>query len=158
MREREIFRLAQDNHQAMRKELEHELIQVQSSPIDPVIEFHSLVRQESDGAWRAPRSRPETKKDIDIWIAKNAQMTPAFRRKVVAFSKILLRYGPAFHTRFTDTYVALSENANLVYWPEFPDWSVGNAADFDFHSYELYYNGDPEHNPEKKNFMDRSLL
>lgn len=150
LREREIFQLAQDNHQTMRKELVSVLAAMESSHQDPVREFDSLARKESDGGWRSPRAQSSTKKEIDIWIAKNAPMSPLLRRKIVEFSKVLLRYGPAFHTRFTDTYIALDENANVVYWPEFPDWSAGNASDFDFHSYELYSNGDHQHNPERK--------
>lgn len=150
LREREIFKLAGDNHVAMRKELIEVFRKIEKSNEDPVREFNSLVQLDPDGALRSPRARPGVKKELDIWIAKNARNNALFRRKVVNFSKVLLRYAPAFHVRFTDTYIALGENANLVYWPEFPDWSAGNPADFDFTSYELYKIGSHENNPERK--------
>ncbi|WP_374074444.1 HAMP domain-containing protein [Bdellovibrio bacteriovorus] len=150
LRERDIFKLAADNHYALRKDLIEVFRKIEKSKDDPVQEFNSLVKKDPDGALRSPRSKPGVKKELDIWIAKNSRSDALFRRKVVAFSKVLLRYAPAFHVRFTDTYIALSENANLVYWPEFPDWSAGNPANFDFSSYELYQIGKKQHNPERK--------
>nr|WP_295899892.1 HAMP domain-containing protein [uncultured Bdellovibrio sp.] len=150
LREREIFKLARDNHYALRSELIEVFRKLEKSNEDPVAEFGSLVHREPDGALRSPHSKPGVKKELDIWVAKNANNDALFRRKVVAFSKILLRYAPAFHVRFTDTYIALSENANLVYWPEFPDWSAGTPANFDYSSYELYQIGKKQNNPERK--------
>lgn len=149
LREREIFKLAHDNHEVMRAELKKVFRKVERSGEDPVREFSALVRKDPDGAFRSPRAAASPGKELDIWIPKTTKITPLLRRKVVEFSKVLLRYGPAFHTRFTDTYIALGENANLVYWPTFPDWSAGVAADFYFPSYELYANGDPKINPER---------
>lgn len=148
LRERQIFKLAQDNHQVMREALVQVFRKIENSKDDPAEAYSALVRKDSDGAWRSPPSEPGKKKELDIWVAKTAKTSPLFRRKVVEFSKVLLRFGPAFHARFTDTYVALGENANLVYWPDYPDWSAGNAADFDFATYELYYIH--KNNPERK--------
>lgn len=150
LREREIFKLAHDNHVIMRREIDKAFRQIEQSREDPLREFSSLVKRDPDGALRAPRKARAPQKELDVWIAKTTKLSPELRRKVVAFSKVLLRFGPAFHTRFTDTYVALGENANLVYWPEFPDWSAGVAADFYFPNYELYANGSHQNNPERK--------
>jgi signal transduction histidine kinase len=149
LREREIFKLAHDNHVVLRNELTEVFRALEASSEDPVAAYDALLQRDPDGALRSPRAKPGEKKELDIWIPRTAKVSPLFRRKVVEFSKVLLRYGPAFHARFTDTYIALRENANLVYWPEFPDWSAGVAADFDFPSYELFSNGELAKNPER---------
>lgn len=150
LREREIFKLASDNHYVLRKDLVDVFRKIEKSNDDPVAEFNAIVKKDPDGALRSPRSKPGVKKEIDVWVAKNSRNDALFRRKVVAFSKVLLRFAPAFHVRFTDTYIALSENANIVYWPEFPDWSAGTPANFDYSSYELYQIGKKQFNPERK--------
>jgi HAMP domain-containing protein len=150
LREREIFKLASDNHYLLRKDLVDVFSKIEKSNSDPVQEFNALVKKDPDGALRSPRSKVGERKDVDIWVAKNARNDALFRRKVVAFSKVLLKYAPSFHVRFTDTYIALAENANIVYWPEFPDWSAGTPANYDFSSYELYQIGKKQLNPERK--------
>jgi len=151
-RESSVFKLAQDNHLILKKELSQQLETLGS--YDPQQEFDQLFVEWSDGTTRN-RPKDQDPKDFDttkypgVFIGTQVELNADIRRRVVTFYKLLTTYGPAWAHRFVDTYINAPENIVTNYWPDEP-WALTAKADLNIRNEEYFYVSDKKHNPERK--------
>ena len=146
-RESSIFLLAQDNLAILKTEL---LLQLDAlGDQDPKSEFDRLFVRSKDGVIR---NRPENfdgKRQAGVYIDKSLNLDADIRRRVLTFYQLTMKYGPAWHNRFQDTYITTPENIMVIYWPEVPTWAQEAAADLHMPDEEYLWVADKEHNPSR---------
>jgi len=151
-RESSVFRLAQDNHHILKKELYQQLQTL--GRYDPRQEFDQLFVKWSDGTTRN-RPKDQDPKNFDttkypsVFIGPQVKLNADIRRRVVTFYKLLTAYGPAWANRFADTYINAPENIVTNYWPDEP-WALTAQADLNIQNEEYFYVSDKKHNPKRK--------
>jgi|GEM_PF-89295 len=151
-RESSVFRLAQDNHHILKKELEQRLKTLGS--YSPQQEFDQLFVEWSDGTTRN-RPKDQDPKNFDttkypsVFIGPQVELNADIRRRVVTFYQLLTTYGPAWANRFADTYINAPENIVTNYWPDEP-WALTAQADLNIQNEEYFYISDKKHNPKRK--------
>ncbi|WP_375765990.1 ATP-binding protein [Archangium gephyra] len=69
---------------------------------------------------------------------------------MLASYDVLTWLGPAFSTRFTNTYVTLPEGALIIYWPERPTWCQEAEPDFSMVEFDFFPISRPENNPGRE--------
>ena len=112
--------LAEDNHAVLKKALEERIRTLR--PEDVSARFDSLFVRLPDGT---VRNRPEGfdgTRMPGVFVPRGVSVDADLRRRILAAYDVLTAYGPAFHVRFTDTYITLPEGAIIIYWPERPTW------------------------------------
>ncbi|PTL80083.1 histidine kinase [Vitiosangium sp. GDMCC 1.1324] len=144
-REQLLFVLAQDNHAALKKALEERLRAMGQEDVSA--RFDGLVTRMPDGTLRSRVEGFDGTKMPGIIVNRNRTVDAALRRRILAAYDVVAWFGPALHTRFTNTYVVLPEEVIIVYWPERPNWchDLGNTIAFrggDTHT--------PENNPTRR--------
>ena len=147
-REQAIFVLAEDNHVILKQALE-ERIQAWRQQ-DPSSRFDQLFVQLPDGTIR---NRPEGfdgKRMPGVFVPKGVVADTELRRQLLAAHDVLSQYGPAFHVRFTNTYITLPGGAIAIYWPESPTWCQDAEPGFVSSDFEFFTISTPEKNPERK--------
>jgi len=147
-REQAIFVLAEDNHAVLQSALA-ERIQYWSGQ-DPGARFASLFTALPDGT---VRNRPEGfdgTKMVGLFVPRGVALDDGLRRRILAAHEVLTQYGPAFHTRFTDTFITLPEGVNVVYWPGGPTYCQDAAPTESIISQEFFPPTLPENNPERR--------
>ncbi|WP_375765988.1 ATP-binding protein [Archangium gephyra] len=147
-REQAIFVLAEDNHAVLRKALEERIRTL--SPEDVNARFDRLFAQLPDGT---VRSRPEGfdgTKDVGVFVPRGVNVDLDMRRRLLASYDVLTWYGPAFHVRFTDTFVTLPEGPIIIYWPEHSTWVHDAAPDFMVPQQPFFSTSLRENNPERR--------
>ncbi len=146
-RESNIFTLAEDNHAVLDRELKRKLDEL--SDRDPEAEFNQLLRKSPDGVIRNQPENFDRSRQPGVYIGKNVKLNPEIRRLVLTLYHLVMSYGPAWHTRFQNTYINAPENIAVMYWPEVP-WAENAAADLDLPKEESYWLTDQNHNPTRK--------
>ena len=145
LREQAIFVLAEDNH-ALLKQALGERFQAWKGQ-DPGPAFARLTSLLPDGT---VRNRPEgfdgTRMPC-VFVPRGLPLDDDTRRWLLASHEVLSQYGPAFHVRFTDTYVTLPGGATVLYWPESPTWCRDATPDFHSSDYEFFTLSTPEQDP-----------
>jgi C4-dicarboxylate-specific signal transduction histidine kinase len=63
---------------------------------------------------------------------------------------VVAQFGPALRASFTDTYVILPEGAEVLYWPEDPNWCQEIRADFPLVNSDYFTLSQPGNNPERR--------
>jgi PAS domain S-box-containing protein len=142
-RERQIFSLAVDNHAFMKQELIRRIELLSTS--DPRDEFERLFTRSADGVIR---NRPDTfdvTMQPGVFIDPTLAVGPEHRRVVVAAYGLMMEYGPAFHTRFQDTYVTTPDNIMVMFWPEI-QWAQNAPASLDMRNEPYLLVADTWHN------------
>ncbi|HYO51174.1 ATP-binding protein [Archangium sp.] len=147
-REQAIFVLAEDYHALLAKPLE-ERLRVWSQE-DPSARFSSLFAHLPDGTIRNQPQGFDGTRMPGVFVARGVTDDIDFRRRLLAVYDVVAQYGPAFHARFTDTYIILPEGATVVYWPENPTWCQDAASDYQFVTSELFTNTLPQKNPRRE--------
>ena len=152
-RESSIFLLAQDNLLILKKEFEQRLEQLEKS--DPQAEFEQLFAKFPDGTTRNRLKDNQSIKDFDttkyptVFLGPQVNINSNIRRRVITFYELLTRYGPAWRSRFVNTYINAPENIVSIYWPG-ETWGLSATADLDIRNEEYFYVSDKTHNPERK--------
>ncbi|HEY0096687.1 MAG TPA: HAMP domain-containing protein, partial [Archangium sp.] len=147
-REQSIFVLAEDNHAVLKKALEERIRALSPDKVDT--RFDQLFVHLPDGT---VRNRPEGfdgTRMVGLFIPKGVSVDADLRRHILASYDVLTQYGPAFHTRFTDTFITLPEGAVIVYWPEGPNWCLEAEPTYSITSHEYYTIALPEQNPQRQ--------
>ncbi|WP_407740193.1 HAMP domain-containing protein, partial [Hyalangium sp.] len=147
-REQAIFVLAEDNHAVLTKALAERIQSLSSQDVSE--RFDRLFTRLPDGT---VRNRPEGfdgTKMIGLFVPRGVKLTEELRRRIVASYDVLVQYGPAFHTRFQNTYITLPEGPNLLFWPESPTYCQDAAADFSLTDLAFFPISTPQNNPERK--------
>ncbi len=147
-REQAIFLLAQDNISAVKTALEERLRSLSPEEVDA--RFGRLFAQLPDGT---VRSRPEGfdgTKMPGVFVPRGVTVDLDMRRRLLASYDVLAQYGPAFHVRFTDTFITLPEGPIVIYWPERSTW-VHDAEPGFLVTHQVYFTTSvPEQNPERR--------
>jgi hypothetical protein len=147
-REEAIFLLAQDNHAVLKKALEERIRAL--SPEDVSARFERLFVLLPDGTVRNRAEGFDGTKMPGLFVPRGVSLDADVRRRILASYDVLAQYGPAFHTRFTDTYVTLPEGPLILYWPERPTWCLEAEPGFAVVDLPLFPISRPENNPERK--------
>jgi signal transduction histidine kinase len=147
-REQAIFVLAEDNHALVQKVLAQ---RIQAwSQLDPDPRFDSLFTRLPDGTFRAHPESYDGTKMVGLFVPPGVTLDKALRRRIMAAYDVVAQYGPAFGTRFMNTYVTLSEGVILVWWPTRPQWIAEAPADYPSIDNEYYASSRPEQNPQRR--------
>ncbi len=144
-REQALFVLAEDNQALLQKALRERLDTLRSE--DPEPRFNGLFAPSPDGAIR---NRPEGFDGTRMpctFIPKGVNVDAELQRRMLAAHDVLTQYGPAFHLRFTNTYITLPGGALSLYWPERPTWCQEAAPDFISSDFDFFTVSTPENNP-----------
>jgi two-component system, NtrC family, sensor kinase len=147
-REQSIFLLAEDNHTLLKRALEERIQALRKE--DPGPRFDSLFAHLPDGT---VRNRPEGfdgTRMVGLFVPRGVSLDDELRRRILASYDVLTQYGPAFSTRFTDTFITLPEGPNIVYWPEGPTYCQDAEPTESITSQEFFPLTLPENNPERR--------
>jgi two-component system NtrC family sensor kinase len=147
-REETIFLLAQDNHVLLKKALDKR-IQAWSQQ-DPNPRFDSLFVLGPDGAVRPRREGFDGTQMVGVLVPRGVPVDIGLRRRILAAYDVAAQYGPAFESRFVDTYITLAEGPIIVWWPDRPNWTLDAEPDFPTRGYEYYTISLPAQNPERR--------
>ncbi len=115
-REQALFALAEDNHAVLKTALEKRLLA--SRQEDPHARFDSLFARLPDGTVRSRLEHFDGASMPCLFVPRDVPLDDGLRRRILAAHDVLNQYGPAFHTRFTDTFITLPEGPHLSYWPK----------------------------------------
>jgi signal transduction histidine kinase len=146
-REQAIFLLAEDNHALLQKALD-ERIQATSQQ-DPNPRFDSLFTQLPDGTVRSRTEGFDGTHMVGLFVPKGVSLDTGLRRRILAAYDVAAQYGPAFLSRFINTYITLAEGPVLSFWPGRPDWALETPPDYPTLGYEYYTISLPEKNPRR---------
>ncbi len=147
-REQAIFVLAEDNHTVLKKALEERLQRWRQQ--DPRAHFDSLFVHLPDGTVRSRREGFDGTRMPGLFVPRGVPVDDDLRRRILASHEVLTQYGPAFHTRFTDTYITLPEGPLIIYWPERPTWCLEAEPGFSIVDLDLFPGSLPQNNPQRK--------
>jgi len=147
-REEGIFLLAEDNHLVLQTALKERL--QDSRHEDVSARFDRLFVRMPDGTLR---NRPETfdgTRMPGVFIPGDLVLDAELRQRILASYDVLAQYGPAFHTRFTNTYVVLPEGVLVLYWPERPTWCLDAETHFSVVALDFFVRSLPSENPSRR--------
>lgn len=146
-RESSIFLLAKDNHAVMEQDLKRRLDEFGDR--DPQADFERLFARSPDQAIRNQPQSFDRSRQPSVFIGKDITLTPEIRRRVLTFYDLVMTYGPAWRSRFQNTYINAPENLVVMYWPEVP-WAENASADLDIPQEEYFGIADKQHNPDRE--------
>jgi signal transduction histidine kinase len=147
-REQVLFLLAEDNHAVLRKALEKRLRA--SRQEGPRARFDSLFVGLPDGTVRTRLEGYDGTSMPCLFVPRGVSLDDELRRRILAAYDVLNQYGPAFHTRFTDTFITLTEGAHLSYWPDNPTYCQDAGATESLLTQEFFPPSRPESNPRRR--------
>ncbi|OJH39739.1 histidine kinase [Cystobacter ferrugineus] len=149
-REQTIFLLAEDNHALFKKRVTERIRELQQQDEEVKARFDELFVRLPDGT---VRSRPEITdgtRMVQGFIPPHVVLDTGFRTRFMAVYDVLSWYAPAYHVRFSTTYVTFPEGAIAGFWPKLPTWTQDLPADFSVASYEDFPLSLPENNPQRR--------
>jgi signal transduction histidine kinase len=146
--EQSIFLLAKDNHAVLKRALE-ERIQAWRQQ-DPHARFDSLFTRLPDGTWRSRTEGFDSTKMPCVFVPRDVPIHEDVRRRILAAYEVASQYGPAFHTRFTDTFITLPEGPLVLYWPTQPNWCQEAPPTFSVTALDFFPGSQPENNPQRQ--------
>jgi len=153
-RESELFRLAKDNLIQLKNEF---LFQYESSPkYDYADWFEShlvkhgdgttrLLQQYFDGVWTDDGTFEH---GMGIIIEPDVDVTFEIQRRMGVAYGLILKYGPAWRTRFMNLWFVGPEKVSLIYWPEIP-WDRNISADHNWKNDEWFSKTNMANNPDR---------
>ncbi|OJH34008.1 histidine kinase [Cystobacter ferrugineus] len=148
-REEGIFLLAQDNHSVLKSVLEERLRGVsRSEEVDA--RFDSLFVRMPDGTLRNRSEHFDGTRMPCVFVPGHLKLDAELRQRILASYDMLAQYGPAFHTRFTNTFVVLPEDALMLFWPDRPSWCMDAERDFSVITLDFFLRSLPKNNPSRK--------
>jgi anti-anti-sigma factor len=147
-REGATFALAEENHAVVRDDLLGRLRALGDG--DPRDEFDSRFFRAPSGVWHSRREGFDPKRDVGVLMEPNSPFDADFRRRVIATQDTLARLGPAYMTRFHNTWVTSIENGIFAYWPSQPPPGLDFAPQGIVPTHETFLGAAPGRNPEKK--------
>ncbi|PTL78230.1 ATP-binding protein [Vitiosangium sp. GDMCC 1.1324] len=147
-REQAIFLLAQDNHAVLTKALEERILALRKEDVSE--RFDRLFVRLPDGTTRNRLEGFDGTRMPGVLVPPDVKLDMEMRRRILAAYDVTSWYGPAFHARFTDTYVTLAEGPLIVFWPERPDWAQKAEPTYPAITSEYYVISLPENDPERR--------
>ena len=145
---RVIFKLAEDNHAALKQEILKRYSKPKLKP--PTDSFNKQLTKFSDGTTRTRLEGFDGSRQAATFIGKNVKIDTDIQRRVLLFIELSNQYGPAWHHRLQNVYFTTPNNIITVYWPEVPGWVHGAKADYYMPDEEWVQIASVEANPERK--------
>ncbi|WP_395808547.1 ATP-binding protein [Archangium minus] len=155
-REQAIFLLAKDNHTVLKKALEERIQSLTQEEVSA--RFDRLFVHLPDGSVRNRAEGFDGTKMPGVFVPRRVTLDADMRRRLLAAYDVLSWYGPAFHTRFTNTYITLPEGPLAIYWPEHPTWSQEAEPDFWSLDFDFFPISLPQNNPERKTAWSQIIV
>ncbi|MFY0580956.1 sensor histidine kinase [Cystobacter fuscus] len=149
-REQAIFLLAEDNHALFKKTLKERIRELQQHEEEVRARFDKLFVRRPDGTVRSSPGTTDGTRRVQAFIPSKVSLDIGFRTRFLAVYDVLSWYGPAFHVRFSTTYVTFPEGAIAGFWPQLPTWVQDLPPDFSVASYEDFPLGLPGNNPQRR--------
>jgi signal transduction histidine kinase len=147
-REQAIFVLAEDNHSVLKQALEEKIRAYQQQDVSA--RFDSLFVRLPDGTVRNRAEGFDGTRMAGLFVPRGVALDDDLRRRILASYDVLNQYGPAFHTRFTDTFIALPEGPMILYWPDGPTYCLDAAPTDSVITQEFFPLTLPENNPQRR--------
>ncbi len=146
-REQAIFVLAEDNHVVFKNTLERRFQEL--TPEEVSSRFERLFVQLPDGSLRTRAEGFDSATMTAVFIPRGVNMDPDMRRLILASYDVVSWFGPAFGTRFTNTYVTLPEGPLILYWPKGSSWCHEAPPDFQITEFGHFPISLPQNNPKR---------
>jgi len=152
--ESELFRLAKDNLIQLKNEF---LFLYRTDPKSDFTDwFESHVIKHEDGTMSSPRqyfdgvwTRDGTfEQGIGIVIAPSIEVTKEIKRRLGIAHGLILKYGPAWRSRFVNLWFVSSEKISLTYWPEI-QLDSNLSADYNREGEEWFSKTNKKNNPSR---------
>ncbi|OQY53341.1 MAG: hypothetical protein B6230_00515 [Desulfobacteraceae bacterium 4572_89] len=156
-RESELFCLAKDNLIRLKNEF---LFQYETNPkLDFEHWFESHMEKKKDGTIRSLRQyfdgvwteNGSFEQGIGIIMAPGVEATREIQRRMGIAYDLLLKYGPAWRSRFVNLWFVAPEKVSLTYWPEIP-WSLNISANHNWEN-ESWFSGTKKKNNPLRNLV-----
>ncbi len=147
-REQAIFLLAHDNHGVLKQALEERIRAL--TPEEVSARFDELFVRLPDGTIRNRPERFDGTRMAGVFVPRGVPVDADLRRRILAAYDVLLQYGPAFHTRFTTSFITLPEGPNIAYWPEGPTYAQDAAPTESIIAQDFFPLTLPENNPQRQ--------
>ncbi len=147
-RESTLFKLAEDNHAELKKELLWQLEKLRE--YDPQAEFDRLFERSPDGVIRNWATVFDGTRQAGVYIDETLTLNADIRRRVLTFYELVTGYGKAWHNRFQNTYISTPENIAIIFWPEYPTWAQDATTDLYMPDEEYLWIADKQHNPKRE--------
>jgi signal transduction histidine kinase/CheY-like chemotaxis protein len=144
--ENEVFALAERQHQHLRSELLHRLLETDNVPPN---RFNELFVRQSDDVVRNRPNRFEAGRQGCLFMPL-VNATPERQQQAVIFSDFITQYGNAMQDLFENTYLITPENTMVMYWKSAPNWCENTSADYNVTSEEQFLLSDNAHNPRRE--------
>jgi signal transduction histidine kinase/CheY-like chemotaxis protein len=151
-RESELFRLAKDSLIRLKNEF---VFQYESNPKSDFSDwFESHMIQHGDGTMRSRHQYFDGvwtgngvfEHGIGIIIGPGIEVTKEIRRRMGLAYELLLKYGPAWRSRFVNLWFVTPEKISLRYWPEIP-WGRNISAEHNWKDEEWFLKTNIKNNP-----------
>lgn len=146
-RERMRFALAEDNH----KIFVAQFLETFAGLTDKQVErdFTRLFARGRDGVIRNRQDRFAIETDAGVYIGTDVEVTADIKRRVVAARLVCQRLGPAWRSRFQNSYITMPENIMVIFWPEVT-WCENAGPELSIPDEEFGWVADMAHNPERQ--------
>jgi len=145
-RERMIFALAQDDHAILVEQFRNTYESLTDKQVERDFTLH--LARGRDGVTRNRTDRFDILTDAGVYIGRDVDVSPEIKRRVVAARILCQRFGPAWRTRFQNTYITMPENVMVIFWPEVP-WCENAEPELNIPEEEFGWVADIAHNPKR---------
>lgn len=153
-KESQIFLHAERNHQLFQQRFLEQWPERANQPKPKG--FDSLFVQRSDlsrglniDAFNGSRRADGTfSRYITAYVGADAPNTDPFFNKLQLSYELIDRYAEAFTQDYANLYVSMTENVNIVYWPDVA-WGEQAEPGLNVNEEEWVYISTPEHNPDR---------
>ncbi|WNG31750.1 HAMP domain-containing protein [Cystobacter fuscus] len=153
-REQAIFVLVEEAHALLKQAFEERL--QAGSQEEPTSRFDSMFEPRPDGTIRTRPQGFDGTRVPGVWVAPGVNADTAFQRRLLAAYDVIAQYGPVYRTRHANTYIALTEGVNVLYWPEVPNWTLEVSPGYPLLSFEYSVISRPQENPLRRMAWTRS--
>ncbi len=159
-RDSDIFQLAELNHANIKTHFQEQL-NVQGSPQDlarnlerDVATFDRTIFAWTDSTHRNfPQGQDiktfPARQQSTVFIGPQVKLTDELKQQILLFQDFSTRYGRAFSSRYTNTWINGAQNISSDYRPDSP-WGLEAKASTNILEEEYGYLADPVHNPTRQ--------
>ncbi len=148
-RERITFDEAHENHEKMRENFLALYKRYLKNPQSPQL-FDKLVKQYPDLTHRNADEKFDGKKTPGVFIGPKSPIDLKLKARVLAAYDIISQFGPAYSSRFQDSYFVFPENAVVLFWPQEPRWVINAQSDLNMPDEEYVSVSLPQNDPSRK--------
>lgn len=157
-RDSDIFELAEVNHANVKAHLQEKLKDSNSagtrSLTGDVALFDRSVFAWNDGTHRNfPQGQDiktfPARQQSTLFIGPQVKLTDRLKQQILLFQDLSTRYGRAFSSRYTNTWINGAQNISTDYRPDSP-WGLEAKADTNIPEEEYGYLADKQHDPTRK--------